>query len=752
MQGVCTPSFLKLLIFCFSFQVSYGATNSLLSDRSIFSTLFRTCPSDKQFTASLASLVAYFEWSCINIISSKDTFNRGVIGSLKRSLKKHNVCVALLEVVAQRDIPRVVSAIKARKSVSVSVLLGNKDFVVDILEEVQKNNLTETKRVWIGTDTRNYRFQLANSYGEVIDGMLAISVPEEDLGEFKAHASHLSRNISGAYCAWLKKDSRWSAFCGRHNEDNVVGFQALSLAKSAYVMNAALVIVQALKHVTRCGVQSSGLNCLEGNFTLQHVRQRVLRNLEKNPFNNNRNISVAFDTNRELNVEYEIVNFRANNNKTLAPVRVGKWTRDKRLVMNEGDIQWPGNERKAPYSRCREHCPLGTFTKYGFGTCWWSCQNCPQGTYNSNYTATLCKVCPEGQMTNALQSGCVEKPLTIVSFGELITIILLGACGLGLILTLFVLGVLVKYQDTPVVKATNLTFTVLSLVILLAWFVNPVLYVGAPSDAICKTRTVSFAVLYTAITAVLLTKTNRLIKIFSAIKKHCFLNNSWYGFLTCALILVQLALGVIHLLVFPPKVTYDYSVADSLLISCDQNLGFDVASLGYNTLLSITCSYLAYKSRTLPRAYNEFKWICLSMFTNFSSWLVILIFRHVPPRGKLNVICSILALILGAYSMLFLLFLPKVRVIFFRPEKNTKQAAIESTRRYSIDQASGIGLSPTQGGASRRKSSPACLALQFMNGSIGKLTVAKNSLGPRRSHGSIIATIKELPEERKSSV
>lgn len=743
---------IKLLIFCFSFQVSYGATSLLLSDKSIYSTLFRTCPSEKQFTASLASLIAYFKWSCVNIISSKDTLNRGVIGSLKRNLKKHNVCVALHEVVAQSEIPRVVSAIKARKSVSVSVLLGNKDFVADILEEVQKNNLTETKRVWIGTDTRNDRFQLANSYGDVINGMLAMSVPEEDLGEFKVRASHLSRNISGAYCAWLKKDSHWPAFCELHSEDNVVGLQALSLAKSAYVMNAALAIIQALKHVTRCGVQSSGLSCLEGNFTLQHVRQGVLGNLEKNSFNNNRNISVGFDTNRELNAEYEILNFRASNNETLTPFRVGKWTRDKRLAMNEGDIQWPGNESKPPYSRCRERCPLGTFTIYGFGACWWSCQNCPHGTYNSNYTATLCKVCPGDQMTNALQSGCVEKPLTIVSFGELITIILLGACGLGLILTLFVLGVIVKYQDTPVVKATNLTFTVLSLVILLAWFVNPVLYIGKPSNAICKARTVSFPVLYTAITAVLLTKTNRLIKIFSAIKKHCFLNNSWYGFLTCALILAQLVLGIIHLLVFPPKATYDYGVDDSLVISCDQNFGFDIASLGYNTLLSIMCTYLAYRSRTLPRAYNEFKWICFSMFSNFSSWLVILIFRHVPPRGKVYVICSILALILGAYSMLFLLFLPKVRVIFFRPEKNTKRAAIESTRRYSIDQASGIGLSPMQGGGSRRKSSPACLALQFMNGSIGKLAVAKNSLGPRRSHGSIIATIKELPEERKSSV
>lgn len=735
-----------------SFQVTYGATSSLLSDRSIYSTLFRACPSDKEFAASLASLIAYFEWSCINIISSKDPFNRGVTGSLKRSLKKHNVCVAVHEVVTQSEIPRVVSAMKSRESVSVSVLLGSEDFIADILKEVRKNNLANTKRVWIGTDTHNNRFRLQNSHGDVKDGMLAISVPEEDLGEFKAHASRLSRNISGAYCAWLEKDSRWPVFCGRHSEDNVIGLSDLSLVKSAYVMNAALAIIQALKHVTQCGLPSSGLNCLEGNFTLQHVRRRLLRNLEKNLFNNNRNISVGFDTNRELNSEYEVINFRARNNKTLVPFRVGKWTRDKRLVMNESDILWPGSESKAPYSRCRERCPLGTFTQYGFGACWWSCHKCPHGTYNSNHTATFCKVCPESQMTNVLQNGCVEKPMTILGFEELIAIILLGACGLGLILTLFILGVLVRYQDTPVVKATNLTFTVLSLIILLAWFVIPVLYIGYPSDAICKTRTVSFAVLYTAITSVLLTKTNRLIKIFSAIKKHCFLNNSWYGFLTCALILVQVALGIIHLLVFPPKVSYDYSVTDSLLISCDQNLDLDIASLGYNTLLSIACSYLAYKSRNLPRAYNEFKWICLSMFSNFSSWLVILIFRHVPPRGKVNLISSILALILGAYSMLFLLFLPKVRVIFFRPEKNTKQAAIESTRRYSIDQASGIGLSPTHGGVSRRKSSPACLALQFMNGSIGKLAVAKNSLGPRRSHGSIIATIKELPEERKSSV
>lgn len=676
------------------------------------------------------------------------------MGSLKRNLKKHNICVALHEVLTDGEIPRVVSTIKRRSSVSVSVLLGSEDFLANFLDEVQKNNLT--KRVWITSDTRNDHLRLAKSYGDVIDGMLTMATPEEDLGEFKAHVSQLSKNISRAYCAWLEKDSRWPEICGRHSKENSVGLQGFSLVKSAYVINAVLAIIPALKHVAYCAShahQSNGLNCLAGNFTLEHARKRLFRNLERNPFSNNRGISVAFDSNRELNAVYDVINLRATSDKILAPVRVGKWTRGQRLVMNESDIQWPGNEFKVPYSRCAERCPLGSYTKYGgFGACWWSCNKCPYGTYNSNHTALLCKVCPEDQMINDLQSGCLDKPLTILDIGDFIAVILLSACGLGEILTLFILGVLVRYQNTPVVKATNLTFTVLSLIVLLAWFLNPILYIGKPSDAICKVRTVSFAVFYTAITAVLLTKTNRLIKIFSAIKKHCFLSNCWYGFLTCALILVQLALSVFHLLVFPPKVTYDYNVADALAISCDQNLGVDIASLGYNTLLSITCSYLAYKSRNLPRAYNEFKWICLSMSTNFVSWLAILICRHVSTRGKLNVICTIVALILGAYSMLVLLFLPKVRVIFFRPEKNTKMAAIESTRRYSIDQASGIDLSPIQALGSRRNTSPACLALQFMNGSVAKLPVVKNSLGPRRSHGSIITTIKELPEERKSSV
>ena len=735
--------------------MGYGASTSLLSDTSIYSTFFRTCPSDKQLATSIARVITYFGWSCINIVSSKDSFFPAVSENVKQGLKNHSVCVAIDEVAgSHNEIPDIILKIKERATVAVNVLLGSRDFVARILDEIRKSNLT--KRVWIGSNERRNNLLLVNEYGDVIDGSLWIFTPELDLGDFEVYVTNTSRNISLAYCEWLDDNSRWPDACRRErpSQSNLIGLQGLPLNRITYVINAMFAIARGLEHVRQCDSRySSGSNCLVGNFTLNHARKLLLRSLKNNAFSNKKNIYVSFNANRELNAEFDILNMRVASNGTLTPVRVGKWIRDQRLVMNQSKIRWPGNESDVPYSGCRDRCPLGTYTEY-ISACWWSCRRCPHGAYNSNYTATLCAVCPKEQITNKIQSACVDKPLAIINSAEYLTVILMSACGLGEMLTVFVLGVFVRYQVTPVVKAANLTFTVLSLIVLLAWFLIPVLYIGEPTDIICKLRTVAYAVTYTAITSVLLTKTNRLIKIFSAIniKKRPFLSNCWYGFLTCALILVQVGLSLFHVTVFPPKLVYDYSVSDVLVIKCNANLGLEIASLGYNTLLSITCSYLAYRSRNLPGAYNEFKWLCLAMFTNYLSWLTILISHHVSSVRKTNLICIILALILSAYSMLLFLFLPKVCVIFFRPEKNTKQAAIASTRRYSLDQASGIDLSPIQGAGPRRNTSPACLALQFMNGSIGKLSVVKNSLGPGRSQGSVIATIRESSEERKSSV
>lgn len=733
------------LIYYF-LQVSYGASSSLLNDSSMYNTFFRTCPSNRHLAISLAAIIAHFGWSCINIVSSRESGSYlGIAQDLKQELKHYNLCVAIDEVAGSYDeIPGIIFKIRRRTTVTVSVLLGSDDYVAHIFDEIRNKNLT--KRIWIGINIP----RIDNTF--VIDGSLWISTPAEDLGELGSYIKEVSTDISGAYFKGLAANRyRPENF----TQSNFLYLQRFPWDKIVYVMNSVLAIASGLESVKPCRHGDPHCsNCLEENFTLSYVRNLLLRQLEGSSFVENRDVYVSFNKNRELNAEFDILNLRIADNSTLTSFRVGKTTRHRGLEINASEIRWPGNEPEVPYSECWERCPSGSYTENYFGVCWWSCHKCPHGTYNSNSTSTLCSACPKEQMTNGLQSACVDKPLIIMKAGEFLAVIFLSACGLGEMLTLLVIGVFVRYHVTPVVKAANLTLSLLSLIVLLAWFLIPGLYIGQPTNVTCSLRAVVFAVLYTAITSVLLTKTNRVIKIFSAInvKKHRFLSNYWYGFLTCALIIIQLGICALHLLIFPPKLVYDYSVSDALLVQCNANLGFDVTAFGYNIFLSLTCCVLAYQSRKLPSAYTEFKWIFLAMFTNISSWLIILINSHAWPSTKGNLICTIMALMVGAYAMLFLLFLPKVRVIFFRPEKNTKQAAIESTRRYSLEQASGIDLSPVQGSDQRRNSSPACLAMQFMKGSIGKLPVIKNNLGSRRSQSSKITTINECSEERKTSI
>ncbi|XP_068737150.1 extracellular calcium-sensing receptor-like [Montipora capricornis] len=667
-------------------QISYGASSSLLDDRSIYSSFFRTCPSDKQLGSSLASLVAHFGWSCINIISSTDLFYLDVATSLKQDLENRTICVSLKKVIRNgEEILQSVFDIRARESVAVNVILGGHDLVVSLFTEVKKLGLT--RQVWIGCQAWDRTLPIVERYADAIDGVFWLVPPEEDLGEFKAHASRIESNISKAYCSWLEKDSHWPAFCKSENVGR--DSEGLPIVKVGFVMNAVVAIASGLKIISNCGFQKSqGLNCTIGNFSLFLARELILRSLGNEHFISNRNMDRSLNAILDWNVQYEIINMRFTEKRTLVSLGVGKWTEEQKLIINDGEIRWFGNESRVPFSECRDKCPSGFNTKYDNSTCYWNCEKCPRGTYRNNQSS--CAECEKDQMPNDVQNACVNKPLTIINTGDVLTVLLLSACGLGVILTLLVIAVIVRYQDTPVVKGTNFPFTIFTLIVLFVWFLSPLLYIAKPSDESCQVRIVSLAMTYTAISSLLLTKTNRLIKIFSAktITKNPFLGNWWHGFLTCNLMFVQLMLNVAYICFSPPKIAYNYNVMDSLVVTCGGNWRFDIASLGYNTMLSIVCLCLAYQAKNLPKTYNECRWICIAILTNFSSWSIILIIRYSSLIEEIpSLICTIVVLIVSAYSTLSLLLCPKVWLIFLRPIKNTMRATIESTRRYSLEQA-----------------------------------------------------------------
>ena len=50
-------------------QISYASTSSALSDRSVYANLFRTVPSDEPMAPALATLMQYYGWRQLSILT-----------------------------------------------------------------------------------------------------------------------------------------------------------------------------------------------------------------------------------------------------------------------------------------------------------------------------------------------------------------------------------------------------------------------------------------------------------------------------------------------------------------------------------------------------------------------------------------------------------------------------------------------------------------------------------------------------------
>ncbi|OCT56601.1 hypothetical protein XELAEV_18004634mg [Xenopus laevis] len=74
-------------------QISYGATDSLLSDRVTFPYFFRTVQSDHHHYFSLCKLLKYFGWNWIGIITSDDENGEKEQELLVKYLSTHGICV-----------------------------------------------------------------------------------------------------------------------------------------------------------------------------------------------------------------------------------------------------------------------------------------------------------------------------------------------------------------------------------------------------------------------------------------------------------------------------------------------------------------------------------------------------------------------------------------------------------------------------------------------------------------------------------
>ena len=294
-------------------------------------------------------------------------------------------------------------------------------------------------------------------------------------------------------------------------------------------------------------------------------------------------------------------------------------------------MQWPGGVQKVPTSICSQPCKPGERKKVVKGMpCCWHCELCDG--YQYQHDLTSCKMCRFNLRPNANHTGCQPIPIVKLEWSSPWAVIPVLLAIVGIMATLFVVVTFVRYNDTPIVRASGREMSYVLLTGIFLCYAITFLMIAAPDVAVCSFRRIFLGLGMCFSYAALLTKTNRIHRIFEQGKKSVtaprFISPASQLVITFSLISVQL-LGVLvwfgndppHIVVdFDEQRTQDPTNARGVL-KCDISDLSLICSLGYSILLMVTCTVYAIKTRGVPETFNEAKPIGFTMYTTCIIWL-----------------------------------------------------------------------------------------------------------------------------------
>jgi len=135
-------------------QMSCYATNTALSDKSLYNTFSRIIPSDKTQSCAWAATASFFNWTNVGVISSKTSYGLGLAKALTECAPDYNVTV-VWEVSVDQGKEDHTYRLQTLKNIEVYVIFiaMHNDDAKSLVDSLKSNDLIGYPYVWISGDT-----------------------------------------------------------------------------------------------------------------------------------------------------------------------------------------------------------------------------------------------------------------------------------------------------------------------------------------------------------------------------------------------------------------------------------------------------------------------------------------------------------------------------------------------------------------------------------------------------------------------